>query len=481
MADHPPSVLVAGCLFHGRYEVAGCLRAGGMGAVYEVVDQKTRRKRALKVMLPSVVGDADLRARFKLEATITAAIESEHLVETVDADVDAETGAPFVVMELLRGEDLGATLARRRALPPAEVIELLGQAARGLDRTHAAGVVHRDLKPENLFLIQGDDGKPKLKLLDFGIAKIVAESGATLQTTRAMGTPLYMPPEQIRGDGAIGPRADLYALAHVAYTLLAGEPYWREEVASAPALFPVFSRILAGPQEPPTARAGRRRGVALPSAFDAWFLKATAAAPADRFDSASSQIAALAGALSTGALTATVLGEATVPLDPATEQRTVPLASASGSSPFPSLSQTRPDPTTSAEKSTTAAISTELPVQSPRRSATRWLAGLAVVATGALALALFASRPSGEVGAQTRSTSSGPALGVSPSGAVTAVEPAPPPAPPLPAASSAPTATGVATTKGLVPGPSVQPPRALPSVRPVGGARRPGYDPTDTR
>ena len=167
------------------------------GAVYEVVDQKTRRRRALKVMLPRFVADADMRARFRLEATITADIESEHIVETLDADVDAETGSPFVVMELLKGEDLGVALARRGALPPDEVVELLRQAARALDRTHAAGVVHRDLKPANLVLTRGDDGEPKIKVLDFGIAKLVTGSGAPLETTCALGTPFYMPPEQM--------------------------------------------------------------------------------------------------------------------------------------------------------------------------------------------------------------------------------------------------------------------------------------------
>jgi Protein kinase domain len=141
MRDLNSVPLLEGRLFHGRYEVVRCLRAGGMGAVYEVVDQKTRRRRALKVMLPGVVADKDLRARFKLEATITAEIESEHLVETLDADVDAETDAPFVVMELLTGEDMGTVLARRGAVPPDEVVGLLHQVALALDRTHAAGVV----------------------------------------------------------------------------------------------------------------------------------------------------------------------------------------------------------------------------------------------------------------------------------------------------------------------------------------------------
>src|SRR5688572_11336562 len=119
-----------------------------MRAFYEALDHKTRRRRAPKGMLPSLISDPQLGACLPLAATIPADIVGEHVVETFDADVDAETGAPFLVMELLRGEDLANILVERVRLPPEEVILLLSQAARALDKTHAAGIVHRDLKPE---------------------------------------------------------------------------------------------------------------------------------------------------------------------------------------------------------------------------------------------------------------------------------------------------------------------------------------------
>jgi serine/threonine-protein kinase len=288
--------LAQGAVFHGRYEVVRCLAVGGMGAVYEVTDQKTRRRRALKVMLPNVVADRDLHARFRREATITSEIESAHIVETIDADVDAQTGVPFVVMELLKGEDLGKMLGKRRRLPPGEVILLLHQASLALDRTHAAGIVHRDLKPENLFVCASDDGSPWLKVLDFGIAKIVADSQGDQKTTRAMGTPVYMPPEQIQGDGRIGPRADLYALGHIAYTLLVGEAYWEQDARETGATYALCRRILVGPIEPSCPRAARA-GVVLPPAFEVWFAKATALDPQARFDKASTLVAELAQAV----------------------------------------------------------------------------------------------------------------------------------------------------------------------------------------
>jgi serine/threonine-protein kinase len=285
MPDAPPLVLAAGRVFHERYEVVRVLDTGGMGTVYEVVDARTRRRRALKVMLPSLAEDQGMRARFELEARVTADVQTEHIVETFDAGVDAETGAPFLVMELLRGDDLAALLRARGRFSADEVVTFLGQAAQALERTHDAGIVHRDLKPANLFLTRRDDGSPRLKILDFGIAKLVAQSTASFRTTRSVGTPLYMSPEQVRGDAAIDHRADLHALGHIGFALLVGEAYWEAEARAFDAVYPLLMKIANGCSEAASSRA-RARGVTLPPAFDAWFAKATAVDPRDRFDSA---------------------------------------------------------------------------------------------------------------------------------------------------------------------------------------------------
>jgi hypothetical protein len=293
-----PSVLALqpGERFHDRYRVVRLIKAGGMGAVYEVADEKTKARRALKIMLPGVVEDPDLRARFALEATVTGEVESDHIVRVSDAGIDEATGTPFIAMELLRGEELGALVKRRGALPAAEVVVYLFQAALALDKTHAAGIIHRDLKPDNLFVTQRDDGSPCVKILDFGVAKVVSgRDGA--RSTRAIGTPLYMSPEQIRGQRGLGPAVDLYALGHIAYTLLVGEPYWEEERKTNEALFPLFATIISGIQEAPVLRAHRRSSVALPPPFDAWFRKAAALRAEERFDRATVAVAALAQAL----------------------------------------------------------------------------------------------------------------------------------------------------------------------------------------
>ncbi|HEX6765965.1 MAG TPA: serine/threonine-protein kinase, partial [Polyangiaceae bacterium] len=294
-SDADIEVLRPQATFHGRYEVVRVLKAGGMGAVYEVLDSGTRRRRALKTMLPGFVSDPDMRARFHLEATVAADIESEHIVEVFDAGVDEPTGLPFLVMELLKGQTLAEALEKRGRLAANDVVMLLHQGSLALDKTHAAGIVHRDLKPENLFITRRDDGSLRLKLLDFGIAKVVAQSSHA-KTTRSFGTPLYMSPEQIRGDGDIGHRSDLYSLGQIAFSLLAGRPYWHPESERTTGVYGLLVKIMDGAPEPGSKRA-EQFGARLPKRFDAWFEKATALEPSDRFETASELVEELAVAL----------------------------------------------------------------------------------------------------------------------------------------------------------------------------------------
>lgn len=275
-----------GAVFGGRYKVERLIKAGGMGAVYEVSHIETLGQLALKVMLPQVVSNADLRARFQLEAKATAQIRSDHVVKVWDTGVDAETGLPFLVMELLKGEDLGALLARRGSpLPATEVLELLDQARHGLDKIHAADVVHRDITPQNLFRTERDDHSPCLKIIDFGIAKVVDESTYP-RTTCGFGTRLYAAPEQLLGAGTIGSGADLYSLAHVAFTLLSGQAYWEPEHVLFAGGYQFVQRVLGGTKIPGSKRAGNcLSGFA--KEFDRWFARATALDPAERFETAS--------------------------------------------------------------------------------------------------------------------------------------------------------------------------------------------------
>ncbi len=288
-------MLAIGTIFAGRYEILRSISTGGMGTIYEVLHRETRRRRALKVMLPDMLKDADLRRRFALEAQVTADVDSEYLVETFDAGIDTDTGSPFLVMELLRGEDLGARLQRDVRLQRADVVGLLVQAASALDRTHAAGIIHRDLKPENLFVTQRGGGTLRLKVLDFGIAKVFRDTHAG-RATRSMGTPMYMAPEQFAGDPRIGPPADLYALGQIAFTLMVGEPYWAEVARQVDNPLALMAQVARGAKQTASARA-TSLGVALSPGFDAWFARATDPEPAARFATASEQIRVLAAAL----------------------------------------------------------------------------------------------------------------------------------------------------------------------------------------
>jgi eukaryotic-like serine/threonine-protein kinase len=290
------SSLQPGAVFAGRYRIVRAIARGGMGAVYEVVHLETHRRRALKVILPGVLESEEMRRRFQLEAQVAARIESEFVVDVFDAGVDDAAGTPFLVMELLRGEELGARLKRAGRLSPGETVMFLHQTALGLDRMRAANVVHRDLKPENLFLTTREDGPPRVKVLDLGIAKVLAEGATGAQATRSLGTPLYMAPEQLESASGVTPAADLYALGMIAYTLLVGRPYFAEEAYESGNMLAFALVIRRGPTEGPELRAARG-GVTLPPAFSPWFARATARSPEQRFPTAVSMIADLAAAL----------------------------------------------------------------------------------------------------------------------------------------------------------------------------------------
>ena len=294
------TALQPGALFAGRYKIVRAIAAGGMGAVYEVEHAETGRHRALKVMHPHLFDSEEMRDRFKREARIASQVESEYIVDVSDAGVDETTRMPFMVMELLRGEELGDLLKRVGRLSSNDVVTYLSQAAMALDRTHARSIIHRDLKPQNLFITQREDGTPRIKILDFGVAKIVAEGATGAGATRSLGTPLYMAPEQLRTNVKLTPAADIHALGMMVFTLLVGQPYWTPEANGAGDVIAFAMAVVRGPQEAATARAMALGGVALPPAFDAWFAKVTAQNPADRFATATEAIRALGQALGVG-------------------------------------------------------------------------------------------------------------------------------------------------------------------------------------
>src|SRR5262252_8511628 len=290
------AALNEGDVFADRYRIVRELASGGMGAVYEVIHTVTERRCALKVMLSHTVEREKLRRRFLQESRLAAQIGSEYIVDVLDAGVDDETKAPYLVMELLEGEDLGQRLLRQGGLPRDEAVAYLWHVALALDRTHQAGIVHRDLKASNLFLTRREDGTPLVKVLDFGVAKVLTMERSGEHRTQTVGTPIYMAPEQFRAEGRISPATDIYALGMLAYTLLVGVHYWTREHERCENPFAFASIAVHGPQDSPSVRALREH-VSLPPAFDDWFFRATSRWPQDRFPTATAAVAELAQAL----------------------------------------------------------------------------------------------------------------------------------------------------------------------------------------
>jgi serine/threonine-protein kinase len=256
-----------------------------MGVVYEVEHTHTGQHLALKVLTQQPGASVE---RFKREARAASSIRSDHIVRVTDADVAPELdGAPFLVMELLEGNDLERVTGEQPA-SPADAIDWLRQVARALDKAHGRGIVHRDLKPANLFLTQREDGSALVKILDFGIAKVAAETTALTNSDSFLGTPGFMAPEQTDSKGPpVTFQADLYALGLISFRLLTGRSYW-----STGNLVQLLAQILVEPMPPPS-----QRGSTLGLAFDAWFLRACDRVVSNRFASATEQVEALAVAL----------------------------------------------------------------------------------------------------------------------------------------------------------------------------------------
>jgi serine/threonine-protein kinase len=210
-----------GSIVGGTYRLVRHLASGGTSHVFEGEHVRVGRTFAVKVLRPELATGRVTAQRFRREARAIAHLQSEHVVGVVDCgELDDRT--PYLVMDLLRGEDLRSLLNREGKLPLRRALPLLIQACRGVSVVHAAGLIHRDLKPENLFVTKRETGEDCCKVLDFGVAKM----DASLTTTPGVivGTVRYMAPEQLMSGAAVGPSADVYALGAILYECLAGHP-----------------------------------------------------------------------------------------------------------------------------------------------------------------------------------------------------------------------------------------------------------------
>ncbi len=209
----------------GNYRLERELGRGGMGAVFVGTHTLLGREAAVKVLLAKYSQDQDIVGRFFNEARAATAIEHPGIVEIYDYGKDA-SGCAFIVMELCQGESLGARIRRKHRFTVAAALTIVRQIAGTLSAAHKAGIVHRDLKPDNVFVVPDPEvtGGERIKLLDFGIAKLATEAAGPMKTSTGviMGTPNYMSPEQCRGAGAVDSRADLYSLGCMLFELMCG-------------------------------------------------------------------------------------------------------------------------------------------------------------------------------------------------------------------------------------------------------------------
>jgi serine/threonine-protein kinase len=218
---------VIGETIDGRYRCLRVLGQGGMGAVYEAEHTGTGRRVAVKVINADMAKKTEMVLRFHREARVAGSIETPHIVQVLDTGTDPATGTVYMVMEFLRGEDMQQLIRRLGKVPSLVALRLIAQACVGLGKAHAAAVIHRDIKPANLFLSMAEGGPVTVKVVDFGIAKIMVEVGgddehALTRTGGLLGSPLYMSPEQAMSRKTIDHRADVWSLGVVLYEALSG-------------------------------------------------------------------------------------------------------------------------------------------------------------------------------------------------------------------------------------------------------------------
>ena len=261
-----------------RYELGDTLGRGGMAEVFEGQDLRLNRRVAVKVLRPDLARDPSFQSRFRREAQSAASLNDPNIVAVYDTGEDVLDGGgehvmvPYIVMEYVDGHTLRELMSSGRRLLPERSLEIMAGVLSALDYSHAHGIIHRDIKPGNVMLTRSGD----VKVMDFGIARAVADAQATMtQGNAVMGTAQYLSPEQARGE-VVDARSDLYSAGCLFYELLTGRPPFQGESAVSVAYQHVSETPVPPSQVDP----------AVPPALDPLVLKSLAKDPADRYQSA---------------------------------------------------------------------------------------------------------------------------------------------------------------------------------------------------
>lgn len=288
MTESPPPDL-SGTVIAGKYRVESLLGQGGMGSVWAGRHVTLGQLVAIKFVHPKLASSSEARRRFDNEAKAAARIKSRHAVAVQDHGV-SEAGQPYIVMEYLEGESLERAIRRRGKLPLSEVVQIVAQSARALSAAHEAHVIHRDLKPDNVFLAKDNEGNKlgySVKLVDFGIAKVVqddAETGASsTQAGMVLGTPHFMSPEALTASAPVSAASDIWSLGACAFAAACGRvPFEGDAIGD------VVLKVCAAPLPVPS-----KIEPSLPKAFDAWFGKCCSREVGARFKTAAEAADAL--------------------------------------------------------------------------------------------------------------------------------------------------------------------------------------------
>jgi serine/threonine-protein kinase len=302
---------LAGSLIAGKYRVKQLIGTGGMGTVWEGVHTSLSTRVAIKFIKPRFAEQPEARARFEIEARAAAKLKTKHAVHVYDYGV-SQGGLPYIVMEFLEGESLSEAIIGRGPLDPKEVGQIMIEACRALSKAHGAGIVHRDLKPDNIFLAKSDEPVENLpyvvKLVDFGIAKILEEPQSSGESTpmggptregTVIGTPNFMAPEQLTLGGAPGPLTDLWSLGACTFAAMTGRLPFEGDVLGDI----VLKVCAAAPPVPSNVNPN------VPPGFDAWFARACSRDVTKRFQTADELAQALAGVCGIGRLRMATLDE----------------------------------------------------------------------------------------------------------------------------------------------------------------------------
>ena len=465
-----PSTPQIGEVLDGKYRIERVVGRGAMAVVLQATHLQLEDQVAIKVLLPQLAVDREFVDRFLREGRTATKIRGEHVVRVFDVGVSQ--GRPYMVMELLTGSDLDRIVEETGPLPPVKAVGYLLQACEAIAEAHIAGIVHRDLKPANLFLTRRPDGSDSVKVLDFGISKIMRVSEeASLQGTQPstlMGSPHYMSPEQLISARDVDPRADIWALGAILCELITGKPPFDAGTVAA-----LSAAVLRDPA--PLLRALRPD---VPPAVEAAVARCLEKEPAKRFANVGELAWALSSVSDEAATSAARIARV---IEGGTVKMGLPGPPSSGvSGPVPAVANVAPSPHAPPARAKEVLAESEREPTVPSRGRGR-MAGYAVAgvlmlgAVGAIVNVVRkdeAERAAAEKEAASASASAAatpitsavpppPAPSASVAAAPPSAAPPPPPTPSAPVASTTPSAHGKGDGR-----PAARPPVHHPPHRP---------------